>query len=225
VSVTSGGPPLPPPTPPPPYGSPPYGPSPYGPYGGPAYDPRWYGGYPPVPRTNGFAIAALICAFVFAPLGLVFGIVAKYQIKRTREAGSGLATAAIAVSVAVAVLFVFTIVSIERQPQAIFNSILSPPPPAGATQAGAVFLSAEMDHDTLRAESAVCSPDSPAYASTSSGLAITSFSYVATPHAFEAPGIYLLHYFVLGLGDTSGFDVTVETRTGGWCVNSLVMSS
>ena len=48
-----------------------------------------------VPPTNGMAIAALILALVFYPLGIVFGHVARRQISRTYEGGSGLATAAL----------------------------------------------------------------------------------------------------------------------------------
>jgi peptidyl-prolyl cis-trans isomerase B (cyclophilin B) len=41
------------------------------------------------------AIAALILALVFYPLGIVFGHVARRQISRTHEGGRGLATAAL----------------------------------------------------------------------------------------------------------------------------------
>jgi hypothetical protein len=41
------------------------------------------------------AIAALILVFVFFPLGIIFGHVARGQIKRTGESGLGLATAAL----------------------------------------------------------------------------------------------------------------------------------
>ena len=54
---------------------------------------------PPVyvyaPPTNGMAIAALVLVFVFYPLGIVFGHVARRQISRTDEGGRGLATAAL----------------------------------------------------------------------------------------------------------------------------------
>ena len=81
------------------------------------------GGYPPPPPgygygpprgTNGFAIASLVCAFVCAPLGLVFGIMARNQIRQTGEDGDGLALAGIivsAVSIALLVLwFLFVVV-------------------------------------------------------------------------------------------------------------------
>jgi Domain of unknown function (DUF4190) len=121
----SQGPPPPPygqPSPPPPYGQPqappPYGqpPPPYGqpqappPYGQPPpppYGQPQYGGYPMAPvGTNGFAIASLICAFLCVPLGIIFGFVAKSQIRQSGERGDGLATAGIAVSIAFIVLWI-----------------------------------------------------------------------------------------------------------------------
>ncbi len=50
-----------------------------------------------MPATNGIAIAALILVFVFYPLGIILGRVARRQIKRTREGGRGLATAALVI--------------------------------------------------------------------------------------------------------------------------------
>jgi peptidyl-prolyl cis-trans isomerase B (cyclophilin B) len=41
------------------------------------------------------AIAALVLAFVFFPLGIVLGHLARGQIKRSGEGGRGLATAAL----------------------------------------------------------------------------------------------------------------------------------
>ena len=51
--------------------------------------------YVSVPPTNGMAIAALVLAFVFFPLGIVLGHLARGQIKRSGEGGRGLATAAL----------------------------------------------------------------------------------------------------------------------------------
>ena len=44
------------------------------------------------------AIASLICAFLFAPLGIVFGHISLSQIKRTGEEGRGLAVAGLVIS-------------------------------------------------------------------------------------------------------------------------------
>jgi peptidyl-prolyl cis-trans isomerase B (cyclophilin B) len=63
-------------------------------------------GYTQKPGTNGLAIASLICAFFCTPLGIIFGLIAKSQIKRTGQSGNGLATAGIIISVASIVLVV-----------------------------------------------------------------------------------------------------------------------
>lgn len=86
------------------YGSGDYGSGDYG-YGAPPPGnvppppppPPGYGyGYPPPPPprgTNTMAIVALIMGFVFSPLAIVFGHIAKKQIRETGEEGDGLATA------------------------------------------------------------------------------------------------------------------------------------
>lgn len=63
----------------------------YGPYG--PYAP--YPQYAPPPPTNTMAILAIIFAFVFAPLGIVFGVIGRKEIRRTGESGAGLALAGI----------------------------------------------------------------------------------------------------------------------------------
>ena len=61
-----------------------------------------YPPYPPYPAaargTNGMAIASLVCAFVLAPLGIVFGHVSLAQIKRSGQDGRGLAIAGLVLS-------------------------------------------------------------------------------------------------------------------------------
>jgi hypothetical protein len=119
----------------PPYGQQPYGQQPYGqqaygqpsgqpgygppPYGQPAYGQQMPGYGPPVgyampPQfgrpTNTMAILALVMAFVFAPAGLVLGILARKQIARTGEDGDGLALAGIIVGGLVTAFFVLMIV-------------------------------------------------------------------------------------------------------------------
>ena len=88
------------------YGQQPYGQTPYGqaPYGQPAY------GYPYGRPTNSLAILSLVLAFVFAPAGLVTGIIARRQIKRTHEDGDGLALAGIIVGGIATAFFVLLIV-------------------------------------------------------------------------------------------------------------------
>ncbi len=91
---------------------PPYGgyPPPYG-YAPPPPPP----GYPPPPRpTNALAVASLICAFLIAPLGIVFGHISLSQIKRSGEEGRGMAIAGLVIGYVLTVLgtlvLVFTIV-------------------------------------------------------------------------------------------------------------------
>ena len=87
--------------PPPGYGQPPpgYGQPPPG-YGQPGYPPPppGYPGYGASQGTNGFAIASIVCAFLCSPLGLIFGFIARSQIRQSRQGGDGLALAGIIIS-------------------------------------------------------------------------------------------------------------------------------
>lgn len=96
----------------PPYGPP--GATPYAPPGAPPFGPPGPAGWAPPPGrpTNTMAILALVFGFVFAPLGIVFGIIARRQIGRTQEGGDGLALAGIIVGAVFTVLFVAYIVFI-----------------------------------------------------------------------------------------------------------------
>ena len=49
------------------------------------------GGYGPPPQrgTNTMAILSLVFAFIFAPAGIVMGVIAKRQIRERHEGGSG----------------------------------------------------------------------------------------------------------------------------------------
>jgi len=86
----------PPAAPPPGYPPPGYAPPQYAPP--PGYPPPGYG-YPPPgfyrPPTNPSAILALVLAFVFAPAGIVLGVIARRQIRQSGEEGDGLALAGI----------------------------------------------------------------------------------------------------------------------------------
>jgi hypothetical protein len=106
-SVPAGGPP-----PPPAPGTPGY--LGYG-YPPPGMPPYYYPGYQ-VRRTNGLAVAALVCGicgflyFIPALLGLIFGIIAVRQTKRDGTDGRGMAIAGIVTgSVWLGVLLVIVI--------------------------------------------------------------------------------------------------------------------
>ena len=106
ASPPEGQQPAPPPPPgvPAPYGQPPaYGPPPgYGqqppPYGQPGYGPGY--GYPQPRSTNGFAIASMVLGILWiywigSILALIFGYVARGQIKAGNQQGDGMAIAGI----------------------------------------------------------------------------------------------------------------------------------
>jgi peptidyl-prolyl cis-trans isomerase B (cyclophilin B) len=91
-------------TPPPPFGG--YPPPPQGPYAG-------YYGYPQYPQpqsTNAMAIVSLVCAFLFAPLGILFGHISLSQIKKTGEEGRGLAIAGLVISYLITVFTILVVV-------------------------------------------------------------------------------------------------------------------
>jgi hypothetical protein len=74
---------------------------------------------PPVRETNGFAMASLACGlaqFVFGPLAtipaIVFGHMARHQIKRTGEQGDGLALAGLILGWAAVILGILVLLLI-----------------------------------------------------------------------------------------------------------------
>ena len=90
------------------YGQPSYGQPAYG-QGTPGYGPP-VGYLPQYARpTNTMAILALVMAFVFAPAGLILGIIARKQIRQTGEQGDGLALAGIIVGGLFTAFFVLMI--------------------------------------------------------------------------------------------------------------------
>ena len=62
--------------------------------------------------TNTMAILALVFAFVFAPLGIVFGFIAKKQIRQSGDGGSGLATAGIVLGIIFTLLSLFYVFAV-----------------------------------------------------------------------------------------------------------------
>lgn len=75
-------------------------PQPYGAPGAPAQ----------TDKTNVLAIVGIILAFFVPLVGVILGFVARSQIKRTGEKGSGLALAAIIVGLAIIVIYVIGVI-------------------------------------------------------------------------------------------------------------------
>ncbi len=106
----------------PPYAAPPYGAPPTYPSATAyAYPPGGVYGYPAVPQNNGLAIASMVCSFFFwvygipAVLAIIFGFIARSQIKRSNgaERGGGMALAGIIigfVGIALGVVLVIVVV-------------------------------------------------------------------------------------------------------------------
>lgn len=63
--------------------------------------------------TNTMAILALVFAFLFAPLGIVFGVIARKQIRQTGEGGAGLAKAGLILGIIFTVLSVLSFVGMS----------------------------------------------------------------------------------------------------------------
>ncbi|MCV7300038.1 peptidylprolyl isomerase [Mycobacterium barrassiae] len=93
--------------PPPPYGA--Y-PPPYGEYPPPYDYSSTSPGYPAPKSTNTLAVLALVCAFVFAPLGIVFGHMSMSQIKKTGEEGHGMALAGLIIGYVITALSILVVV-------------------------------------------------------------------------------------------------------------------
>lgn len=96
----------------------PYG-QPYGGYGPPSGGYGQPGGYgaPPAGKTNGMAIASLICSLlglvtcVSAIVGVILGHIALGQIKRTGEEGRGMAMAGVIVGYVLSGLLILLVIA------------------------------------------------------------------------------------------------------------------
>lgn len=89
------------------------------------YQPGYPPGYPyPQPRqTNTMAIVSLVMVFVFAPLAIVFGAIAKKQIRERDEDGAGLATGGLIGGIVVTVLQVLVVIGLIIYFVWIFNEL------------------------------------------------------------------------------------------------------
>lgn len=137
----------------PPYASPeqPSGQGP-GPYQGQPPGP-----YPgaPAPGTNLMAILSIVFAFVFSPLGIVFGIVGRKQIARTGENGRGLATAGLILSTIFLVIGIATAVIVGVMAASIASNL-----PTGVAPEA---VAAQIEQQTSgRATDVTCPAELPA---------------------------------------------------------------
>ncbi|MCD2196225.1 DUF4333 domain-containing protein [Actinomycetospora endophytica] len=89
--------------------------------------PPSYGAAPQTPApargTNTMAILALVFAFVFSPLGIVFGIIGRKQTARTGEGGRGLATAGLVLSIVFLVIGIATAVLVTVMAATLVSSV------------------------------------------------------------------------------------------------------
>ncbi len=102
----------------------------------PQYPSGGYGGASPSAKTNGLAVASLVCSCVGVILftlpcilGVIFGFVARSQIRRSQGAqkGDGLALAGIIVGFAgIALLIILVAVSVANQNSSVIGGSLSP---------------------------------------------------------------------------------------------------
>jgi large-conductance mechanosensitive channel len=117
-----------PPPPPEPWGStppPPNSPPPYGQQWGVPPPPGYYPPpmYQPPRPTNTMAIVALVCAFTFPPLAIIFGHIALSQIRRNGEEGKGLAVAGLVIGYVVTGLIILYIIFMVILFAVIKNSV------------------------------------------------------------------------------------------------------
>jgi uncharacterized iron-regulated membrane protein len=82
-------------------------------------------------RTNLMAILSIVFAFVFSPLGIVFGIMGRKQTVERNENGRGLATAGMWLSIAFTVIGLLTAVLVGVMAASVANQVTPQP---GTTQ-------------------------------------------------------------------------------------------
>lgn len=90
--------------------------------------------YAPAPPTNTMAVLSLVFAFLFWPLAIVFGHIARKQIARTGESGRGLATAGLVLGyIGVGFVALFLIFMISTATAVSQGYAPAVPFPAGST--------------------------------------------------------------------------------------------
>jgi uncharacterized Tic20 family protein len=77
---------------------------------------------PPYRQTNVMAMLSMIFAFVFPPLGIIFGVLARRQIRVTGEDGGGLALAGLITSLVFTALVVGYVVLVASLIVSVFST-------------------------------------------------------------------------------------------------------
>jgi hypothetical protein len=94
-----------------------------------AYYGQQPGYHPPQPRgTNGMAIAALVCLFLFAPASILLGHMARKQIRQTGEEGWGMATVSMVIGAVLTALGVLAFVLLVVMSVLLVNELPPPTP-------------------------------------------------------------------------------------------------
>lgn len=97
--------------------------------------PTPYGAAPaPARGTNTMAILSIVFAFVFSPLGIVFGVIGRKQTARTGEGGRGLATAGMVLSIVFVVIGIATAVIVGIMAASVASQVSQLPATPGVSQ-------------------------------------------------------------------------------------------
>lgn len=148
---------------------------------------------PPKAGVNVMAILALILAFVFAPLGIVFGVIARKQVRRTGETGKGLATAGVVLGI------VFTAIGLTAIALVVFVFATIVPSVSHTTVAAQISdqVNTSLGH---RPDSVSCPSDLPATVGASVRCTVTDAgqNYAATATVTSVNGGTANYSVVLG---------------------------
>ena len=107
-------------------------------------------------RTNTLAIVSLVAAFVAPLIGLVLGLVARGQVRRSGENGRGLATAAIVLGSVFSAIWIAAVVALVAVGGSVSGSFTTASVPAASVEARIV------EQSGLPAGSVRCAGDLPA---------------------------------------------------------------
>ncbi|MCD2187800.1 DUF4190 domain-containing protein [Actinomycetospora soli] len=105
------------------------------PYASPEQPAPGYAPAPPAPiRTNTMAILSIVFAFVFSPLGIVFGIIGRKQAVERHENGRGLATVGMWLSIAFVLIGIATAVLVGVMAASVASQVSQLPQAPSASQ-------------------------------------------------------------------------------------------